>query len=102
MFSLKFTKFFDQLSQTKENLLIAIILSFSLQTLLISFIHLESYQTKYTHRHFQSPLKYLRCSFPAGIYLLKVNSKNTRTRCEIMSLLLTLNIFRTLFQCFYC
>ena len=48
---------------------------------------------------------------PAGIYLLKVNDKNTRTRCEIcsklhqndansdalVSLLLTLNIFHTLF-----
>ena len=47
---------------------------------------------------------------PAGIYLLKINNKNTRKRCEIyskltidtggvvlMSLLLTLNIFDTLF-----
>ena len=45
---------------------------------------------------------------PAGIYLLKVNNRNTRTRCEICSkltintpelvyLLLTLNIFHTLF-----
>ena len=24
-------------------------------------------------------------SFPAGIYLLKVNNRNTRTRCEICS-----------------
>ena len=46
-----------------------------------------------------------------GIYLLKVNNRNTRTRCEIcseltikdtigvvlVSLLLTLNIFHTLF-----
>ena len=38
----------------------------------------------------------------AGIYLLKVNDTNTRTRCEIMangvalvSFLLTLNIFHT-------
>ena len=53
---------------------------------------------------------------PVGIYLLKGNNKNTRTRCEIfkinnkdtrttpgvalVSLLLTLNIFHTLFQCF--
>ena len=54
-------------------------------------------------------------SFPAGIYLLKVNNRKTRTRCEICSkstiktaerchwrrsgvfLLLTLNIFHTLF-----
>ena len=35
-------------------------------------------------------------SRPAGIYLLKVNNRNTRTWCEI-SLLLTLNIFHTLF-----
>ena len=49
---------------------------------------------------------------PAGIYLFKVNNRNTRTRCEICSkltiktperrqwlasLLLTLNIFHTLF-----
>ena len=41
------------------------------------------------------------CSFLAGIYVLKVNNRNTRTRCEIcseltISLLLTLNIFHTL------
>ena len=51
---------------------------------------------------------------PAGIYLLKANSRNTRTMCDIcskltkkipvvlVSLLLTLNIFHTLFYCFYC
>ena len=33
---------------------------------------------------------------PAGIYLLKVNNRNTRTKCEICSKL-TLNIFHTLF-----
>ena len=43
----------------------------------------------------------------AGNYMFKVNSRNTRTRCEIcskltiktiiVSLLLTLNIFHTLF-----
>ena len=43
------------------------------------------------------------CFYPAGIYLLKVNNRNTRTRCEICSkltikipervfLLLTLNM----------
>ena len=32
--------------------------------------------------------------------MFKVNNGNNRTRCEI--LLLTLNIFHTLFQCFYC
>ena len=43
---------------------------------------------------------------PADIYLLKVNNRNNRTRCEIYSklpiktsLLLTLNIFHT-FQCY--
>ena len=53
-------------------------------------------------------------SFPAGIYLLKISNRNTRTRSEISSklairirmmpgsLLLTLNIFHTFFQCFYC
>ena len=48
--------------------------------------------------------------FPVGIYLFKVNNRNIRTRCEIcsklaiktpeqrhVSLLLTLNIFHTLF-----
>ena len=52
--------------------------------------------------------------YPVGIYLLKVNNRNSRTRCEICSkltietpeqchvrrsgvLLLTLNIFLTLF-----
>ena len=44
-------------------------------------------------------------NFPAGIYIFKVNNRNTRIRCEIssklakktmMSLLLTLNIFHTL------
>ena len=47
---------------------------------------------------------------PVGIYLLKVNNRITRTMCEICSkltintlvLLLTWNIFHTLFQCFYC
>ena len=44
---------------------------------------------------------------PAGIFLLKVN-RNTRASCEICSSvvlvhqLLTLKIFCTLFQCFYC
>ena len=27
----------------------------------------------------------LTCNIPAGIYLLKVNNRNTRTRCEICS-----------------
>ena len=38
--------------------------------------------------------------------MFKFNNKNTKTKCEIyvvlVSLLLTLNIFHTLFQCFYC
>ena len=46
-------------------------------------------------------------SMTAGIYLLKVNDRNTRTRCEIcsvvlVSLLLTLIILHTLFLCIYC
>ena len=32
----------------------------------------------------QKSLK-LKIGYPAGIYLLKVNSRNTRTRCEICS-----------------
>ena len=46
--------------------------------------------------------------FPADIYLLKINHRNTRASCEIcsklvvlMSLLLTLNRFHTLTKCFY-
>ena len=54
---------------------------------------------------------------PASIYLLKVNKRNTRTRCDVqywqqrhqndaigiilVSLLWTLNIFHTLSWCFY-
>ena len=57
--------------------------------------------------------KYQKCESkvnPAGIYPLKVNNRNNRTRCEIfslktpdangvvlVSLLLTFNIFHTLF-----
>ena len=49
---------------------------------------------------------------PAGIYLLKVNNRNTRKRCEMCLKLiiktpeqrqwLTLNLFHTVFKCFYC
>ena len=48
---------------------------------------------------------------PVGIYLLKVNNRSTRTRCEICSKLnnkdtkttpLASNIFHILFQCFFC
>ena len=41
----------------------------------------------------------LFCSFPAGIYLLKVNNEGTRTTpgFVLVPLLLTLNIFHTLF-----
>ena len=43
----------------------------------------------------------VRDDIPAGIYLLKVNNRNSRTSCEkcskLMSLLLTLNIFQTFF-----
>ena len=42
---------------------------------------------------------------PVGIYLLKVNIRNSRTRCEFwfkVNNMLTLNIFHTLFLYFYC
>ena len=53
-----------------------------------------------------------RDRYPANIEFFKVNKK-TRRRCEIYSkltietpekrhLLLTLNLFHTFFQCFYC
>ena len=54
-------------------------------------------------------------SYPAGTYMFKVNNRNPRTKCKICSKLtiktperrhwrriyLTLNIFPTLFSCFY-
>ena len=41
---------------------------------------------------------------PAGIYLLKVNNRNTRTRCEICSKLIIKTPERRLasFWCLYC
>ena len=64
--------------------------------------------------HIGVSLYILSVTIPDGIYLFKVNNRNTRTRCEICSkltintperrhgdvlvyLLLTLNIFHTLF-----
>ena len=59
-------------------------------------------------------LKENRSNEPANIYLFKFNNENTRKRCEIRSnliiktperqiySLLTLNIFHTVFWCFYC
>ena len=38
---------------------------------------------------------------PAGIYLLKVNNRNTRTRCEICSKL-TIKTPERSFWCLYC
>ena len=53
--------------------------------------------------------KYLRSTTkgsknPAGIYLLKVNNRNTRTRCELCSNLTikTLKRRQELFWCLYC
>ena len=40
-------------------------------------------------------------SFPAGIYLLKVNNRNSRTRCEICSKL-TIKTPERSFWCLYC
>ena len=42
--------------------------------------------------------------FPAGIYLLKVNNRNTRTKCEICSKLTIKTPERRLasFWCLYC
>ena len=44
------------------------------------------------------------CVLPAGIYLLKVNNRNTRTRCEICSKLTIKTPERRLasFWCLYC
>ena len=62
-----------------------------------------------------SPKKWFNKPYPVGNYMFKVNNRNSRTRSEIcskltmmtpgvvlVSLLLTLNIFYTLFWCFYC
>ena len=38
-----------------------------------------------TDNIFQSVFLPSQGTFPAGIYLLKVNNRNTRTRCEICS-----------------
>ena len=62
---------------------------------------------------------YKNSSLLAGNYMFKVHNKNTGARCEIcstlttktlewcigvilVSLFLNLNIFHTLFQCYYC
>ena len=68
-----------------------------LNDFLIESINLESSSLLYFST--RSTLLSRLCNkvFPAGIYLPKVNNRNTRTRCEICSLLLTLNIFHTLF-----
>ena len=48
--------------------------------------------------------KFLYQYTPAGIYLLKVNNRNTRTRCEICSKLTIKTPERRLasFWCLYC
>ena len=38
------------------------------------------------------------CTYPVGIYLFKVNNRNTRTRCEICSKLTIKDIIRWLFR----
>ena len=40
--------------------------------------------------------------YPAGNYIFKINNRDSRTRCAVVSLLLTLNAFRTLFYYFNC
>ena len=42
-----------------------------------------------------------KVSYPVGIYLLNVNNRNTRTRCEICSKL-TIKTPWALFWCLYC
>ena len=70
----------------------------------ISFWHFERYVVKKQIVTIVFECKWSDKS-PAGNYVLKVNSRNTRTRCEIylklniFYTLLTLNIFHTLFQC---
>ena len=56
------------------------------------------------------PCSLKNASFPADIYLFKINSGNARKMWHqndvsdvvLVSLLLTLNRFRILFQCFHC
>ena len=85
---------------------------------------IAGYTKLYCHRKetgtsFEVTNETFHLSYPISIYPFKVNNRNTRTRCEIcskstkrhqndangvvlVSLLLTLNIFHTLFSCFYC
>ena len=44
-------------------------------------------QTRYNDKQkwYKNVYEYLQQTNPAGIYLLKVNNRNTRTRCEICS-----------------
>ena len=64
------------------------------------FWDLKTSETFYWHYKYAQIINPLNL---AGIYMLKVNNKNFRARCEIcsklttVSLLLTLNIFHTLF-----
>ena len=46
----------------------------------------------------------MRATYPANIYLFRINNRNTKKRYKtyLKFLLLTLNIFRTFFRCFYC
>ena len=80
----------------------------------------QSSQLFLSSKYIQNQLQVNRTivDVPAGIQMLKINNKYTRTRCEVYLKLtikipkrrhwrcsgvfsLTLNIFHTLFQCFY-
>ena len=48
------------------------------------FKQLEKYQNEY-YPYNINLIRFCRRTFPANIYLLKVNNRNTRKRCEICS-----------------
>ena len=67
------------------------------------FCQMSHYMDNFLSKHRSSSRKGCNAPYPVGIYMFKVNNRNTRARCKIfskltiMSLLLTLNIFHTLF-----
>ena len=77
---------------------------------LVSFVYIEQVNTDGIVVNPHSFIPGISFASAAGIYLLKTNNTDTRTRSEIcskltiktLSLLLTLTIFHILFYCLYC
>ena len=64
---------------------------------------LPNFGSLFRPRFFAEVIRFIRF-IPAGIYSFRIKIGNTRTipGVVLVSLLLTLNIFHTLFYCFYC